>query len=88
MTDLVEELLADDPDAGTEINHCFWQACHGGQLRTVQHLLARGADINSRPDYAEDLPIQIATSPGTGRSTLVSWLRDQGAVEAVPVPGG
>ncbi|MGH3494557.1 MAG: hypothetical protein ACRDRL_32195 [Sciscionella sp.] len=28
-----------------------WQACHGGQRRTAELLLARGADINGHPDY-------------------------------------
>ena len=79
LTQRVEEFLAAAP-AAEEINHAFWQACHGGQRRMAGLLLAHGADINWIPDYAEETPLQIAGSTDTCRGILSDWLREQGAV--------
>src|SRR3954464_15759653 len=80
MTERALELLAADPaPTQEELNNAFWQACHGGQLRMAQLLLARGADINATPDYADGTPLDIAGSTDTRRGQLVSWLRDHGA---------
>ena len=81
----VTALLAGDPaPTAEEITEAFWQACHGGQRRMAEHLLTtQGADVNGRPGYAGEAPLDIAGSPGTGRHVLVSWLRDQGARSAV-----
>ena len=50
LTDRVEQLLAADPaPSAGDIDEAFWQACHGGQLRTAALLLSRGADINAHP---------------------------------------
>ncbi len=87
VTDRVEELLTGRPDAAGDLNECFWQACHDGQLRTAQHLLARGADIDATPDYADEHPVGIAGSAGTARDALITWLREQGALGAGPVDG-
>ena len=64
-----------------EVNDAFWQACHGGYRRTAEYLLARGADLNWIPDYAEQTPLEIASASGvdTGREALVNWLRGRGA---------
>jgi uncharacterized protein len=76
----VEELL---PGASSEeINSAFWQACHGGQRRVAELLLARGADLNWVPDYAKGTPIDAASGLDTGREALVTWLREQGARSA------
>jgi ankyrin repeat protein len=76
----VEELFsAAEPPTREEVNAAFWQACHGGQRRTAEFLLARGADINFVPDYARQTPLAVATSIGTRRETLATWLRDHGA---------
>ena len=66
----------------TEVNDAFWQACHGGQRRTAEYLLARGADPNWTPAYARQTPLEIAAALDTGRQALVGWLRDQGAGSA------
>jgi ankyrin repeat protein len=65
-----------------EINSAFWQACSGGQRRAAVLLLEHGADLNWIPDYARGTPLDQAQNPGTGRSALVSWLRDRGAKSA------
>jgi uncharacterized protein len=80
MAERALELLAADPSpTQEEIDGAFWQACHGGQLRMAELLLARGADINARPDYTEQTPLQVAGSTDTRRGQLVSWLRERGA---------
>jgi uncharacterized protein len=76
----VEEILtATPPPSDDEINHAFWQACHGGQRRTAEYLLAHGADIDASPEYAQATPLEIAGSLDTRRQTMVAWLRERGA---------
>jgi hypothetical protein len=77
----VEELLATDPPpAADDINEAFWQACHGGQRRMAEYLLARGADISTTPDYASgSTALQAAAEVDTRHQALISWLREQGA---------
>jgi uncharacterized protein len=76
----VEELLNADPAPDpTAVTEAFWQACHGGQRRTAAYLLARGADINGRPGYAQQTALETAAGPDTRRDLLVTWLREQGA---------
>jgi uncharacterized protein len=53
MLDRLEELLATTPPPSEgNVNNAFWQACHGGQRRAAERLLAAGADINTSPAYA------------------------------------
>jgi len=55
-------------------------ARHGGQLRTAELLLARGADIDATPDYGgHTTALDIAGSTDTRRGRLVTWLRERGA---------
>ena len=82
MTSMVEKFLEDaSAPSSAEVNHAFWQACHGGYRRTAEFLFARGADLNWIPDYAKETPLEIASRAGldTGREALVNWLRDKGA---------
>jgi hypothetical protein len=80
MTDRAEELLgSEQPPTKAEIDHAFWQACHGGQRRMAEFLLARGADINAIPDHTKQTPLDIGPGPDTRREAVVSWLRDHGA---------
>ena len=76
LTAGVEELLAGA--SSEEIVHAFWQACHGGQRRVAERLLARGADIHFRPDYAQASATEIAGTLDTRRQTMVAWLREAG----------
>jgi uncharacterized protein len=77
----VEELI-DGPPAATqaELDEAFWQACHGGQRRIAEFLLARGADLDAVPGYTDRTPLDIAASLGTRRQLLVDWLRERGSV--------
>jgi ankyrin repeat protein len=79
-----EELLASAPHSQQDLTDAFWMACHGGQRRMAEYLLARGADLNGRPSWGGDsTPRDVAEFPGdTGREALVTWLRDMGAKKA------
>ncbi len=79
--DRVEELLAANPPPTEEdVNNAFWQACHGGQRRAAERLLAAGADINAAPDYAGNkTALDQTVSPDTRRELLAGWLREAGA---------
>jgi ankyrin repeat protein len=57
-----------------EIDEAFWQACHGGQLRAAQFLVARGANVQVRPGYADTSAIEVAAAPDTRRQQLVTWM--------------
>lgn len=72
----LEELLAASPAPG-DINHAFWQACHGGQRRAAERLLDAGADLAYHPEYASETPAQIAVGLDTRRSNLVEWLNER-----------
>jgi uncharacterized protein len=75
----LEELLAaDPPPSAEEIDNAFWQACHGGQRRAAELLLARGADAGWVPDYADGPGVDAAAGPDTRRELLVTWLRERG----------
>ena len=73
---------ADPPPTQAQLDEAFWQACHGGQRRAAEYLLARGADINATPDYASETPLQVAARPDTQRQALADWLREHGATGA------
>jgi hypothetical protein len=77
----LEELLAATPPPTAEdLDAALWQACHGGQRRTAERLLAAGADIHASPGYAHDRTVlEAATKPDTRRDLLAAWLREQGA---------
>jgi ankyrin repeat protein len=69
--------------APEEVNNAFWQACHGGQRRAAEYFLAKGADLNWMPVYADHTtPLDISAALDTGREAVVSWLREKGAVSA------
>ncbi|HVI36834.1 MAG TPA: ankyrin repeat domain-containing protein, partial [Gaiellales bacterium] len=79
----VMELVEGDPQpTEDELNHAFWQACHGGQRRIADYLLSRGADINAVPGHTDRTPLDIAGSPSTRRETLIDWLRGHGAISS------
>jgi uncharacterized protein len=82
----LDELLAAVQPTAEELNGAFWQACHGGQRRAAERLLAEGADINTSPDYAsKQTALDQALKPDTRRDLLAAWLRDNGAT---PAQGG
>jgi hypothetical protein len=79
MISRAEELLASGSPTEQQLTDAFWQACHGGQRRMAEHLLARGADLNGTPSWGDDTPLDAAESVDTGRQALITWLRDLGA---------
>jgi hypothetical protein len=79
MLERLEQLLQEQHAAGAEISQAFWHACAGAQRRAAEYLLARGADLNWVPEYAEGTPLDAASSLATRKSNVVSWLREQGA---------
>jgi len=79
----LDELLATYQPTAEELNGAFWQACHGGQRRAAERLLAEGADINTSPDYANNqTALDQVLKPDTRRDLLASWLRDNGGKPA------
>ncbi len=82
MLERIEQLLEERPDAAGDVSQAFWHACAGGQRRAAEYLLARGADLNWVPDYAEGTPLDAASSPGTRQENVLSWLRERGAASA------
>jgi len=87
MTARVRELMTPASGADTAmINEAFWHACHGGQRRMAELLLAEGADPNARPGYAGGSALEAAIGVDTRRELLGEWLRRQG-VSDVPSPG-
>jgi uncharacterized protein len=77
----LEELLAATPPPTDEdLNEAFWQACHGGQRRAAERLLAAGADLDATPDYANNqTTLETAAGPDTRRELLVRWLGERRA---------
>lgn len=81
MLGRLEELLGRDPPAA-QVSQAFWHACAGGQRRTAEYLLSRGADLNWEPDYAHGTPLDAASGPSTRQDNVISWLRELGARSA------
>jgi hypothetical protein len=84
LTRRVVEVLDAAPATTDELNHAFWQACHGGQLRTAQVILSLGAEIDATPWHSEQTPLDIAGETDTRRATMTEWLRKHGAHSALP----
>jgi hypothetical protein len=74
---------SDTPPSPDEISSAFWGACHGGQRRAAEYLLAQGADLNWIPPWEELTPLDAARRSDAGE--LVEWLRARGAKSASEV---
>jgi uncharacterized protein len=73
----LEELLAAAPaPAPDDLSEAFWQACHGGQRRTAERLLASGADPSATPGYSDQAPAEAAADLGPQRENLITWLNE------------
>jgi ankyrin repeat protein len=79
MTSRVQQLFEAEPPTPQALTDAFWQACHGGQRRMAEYLLALGADLNGTPSWGDTTPLDVADSQDTGREALVNWLRESGA---------
>jgi uncharacterized protein len=71
--------------APDDVNRAFWGACHGGQRRCAEYLLARGADLDWVPPWEPLTPLDAATR--SGADDLVQWLRGRGARPAAELGG-
>ena len=69
-----------------ELDEAFWQACHGGQRRTAEYLLGKGANIDAVPGYSSESALDIAASLGTRRVMMITWLRELGATSTRELP--
>jgi ankyrin repeat protein len=78
----VDELIAAEAPTTQQLTDAFWQACHGGQRRMAEHLLVLGAELNGTPSWSDSTPLDAADSLGTGRESLLTWLKEQGAKTA------
>jgi len=79
MMTRLDELLDERSASTEELSDAFWQACSGGQRRAAELLLARGADLNWTPNYAEGTALDAARGVSTQRKNVIDWLQDQGA---------
>ena len=50
--------------------------------RAAEQLLARGASLDWVPAYAHGTPLDAASSPGTRKENVITWLRELGAPSA------
>lgn len=63
LLDHVEECCSGQPAPSTdEITNALWHACHGGQRRTAEYLLGRGANLNWI-GYEHRTPLQAVREP-------------------------
>jgi uncharacterized protein len=89
LTRLDQLLAASPPPTADDLNEAFWQACHGGQRRTAERLLAAGADATAAPGYANNqTALETVTEPDTRRDLLASWLRERDAASQPAADGG
>jgi hypothetical protein len=81
LMDRIENYFATgvEPDPN-DVSRAFWGACHGGQRRSAEYLLARGADMNWIPGWEKKTPLDAARRSGANK--LVEWLRGKGAKSA------
>ena len=82
----IDELIAAEAPTTQQLTDAFWQACHGGQRRMAEHLLALGAELNGTPSWGDSTPLDVADSLGTGRESLLTWLEEQGAKKTTNNP--
>ncbi|HYP07617.1 MAG TPA: ankyrin repeat domain-containing protein [Bryobacteraceae bacterium] len=74
LMDRVESFFALDaaPPPDSEITKAFWCACHGGQQRAAEYLLARGAN----PKWiGYDHLTPLGAAQRAGADALVAWLQ-------------
>jgi len=81
LMDLVEEHFAGKAlPTLDQINHAFWYACHGGQLRAAEYLLARDAELNWLPGWEKRTALDAARR--SNADSVVEWLLTRGAKSA------
>ena len=48
----------------------------------AEHLLTLGAELNGTPSWGDSTSLDVADSLDTGRESLLTWLKEQGAKTA------
>lgn len=87
LLERVEQAFAGAPPEPQDIDRAFWGACHGGQQRTADYLLERGADLDGVPAWEDLTPLDAAVRAEAPE--LAAWLRGRGArtfTELPPTP--
>ncbi|WP_394824960.1 ankyrin repeat domain-containing protein [Pendulispora albinea] len=70
------------PPTAQEVTEALWGACHGGQPKVAEYLLARGAELNW---VGWDGLTALEAAQREGHADLAAWLRDQGAKTAAEI---
>lgn len=65
------------PAEADQLSDAFWAACHGGQLRAAQYLLAHGAAVNWIPGWEQLTPLDAAAR--SAATEVITWLHSLGA---------
>jgi ankyrin repeat protein len=80
LMDRVEAAFAaEPPPTAGDVTTAFWCACHGGQQKSAEHLLGRGAEINW-VGYDGLTPLDAARR--SRAHALVAWLEPRGGRSA------
>lgn len=82
LTARAEELLDGAPaPTQLDLNQALWHACAGGQRRTAELMIARGADLTFTPDYGHGTLVDAAANYGTQQTNVIEWLQTLGVVK-------
>jgi ankyrin repeat protein len=74
LMDRVEQFFEAGAPLRHEVTEAFWCACHGGQQRSAEYLLDRGADLNW---IGWDKLTALEAAQRSGATDLVDWLRSR-----------
>ena len=81
LIDRVRDELAQPSPAQADLDNALWCAAHGGQRRTAELLLRRGAN----PDWTGHDGLTAAEAAERGEAhDLAAWLREQAASRTPP----
>lgn len=83
MDRLREDLVGDAIPSSEEVTNAFWCACHGGQVKAAQLLLAHGADRNW---IGHDGLTPLDAAIRNGDEEVVRWLRSEGGMSSNQLP--
>ena len=73
LLELVREYFASQAPLQEEITKALWHACRGGNMETVQFLVAQGGDVNW---IGWDHHTSLDVARQSGNPDLITWLRE------------
>jgi len=76
---LADRFAAAEPPGRDDVTEAFWAACHGGQRKSAEYLLDRGAD-RDWIGYDGLTPLDVARR--SGARDVAEWLEAEGAASA------